>query len=105
MIFALLMLSTVCALAAEEDKENWTAWNKYLHDYRYYVHIGYNIGGTAPVGLPASIRTLHSYTLQPNFVLGVDAHHSISGKWGFLGGLHFENKAMRTDAGVNGYHM
>ena len=93
MIFALLMLSTVCALAAEEDKENWTAWNKYLHDYRYYVHIGYNIGGTAPVGLPASIRTLHSYTLQPNFVLGVDAHHSISGKWGFLGGLHFENKA------------
>ena len=105
MIFALLMLSTVCALAAEEDKENWTAWNKYLHDYRYYVHIGYNIGGTAPVGLPASIRTLHSYTLQPNFVLGVDAHHSISGKWGFLGGLHFENKAMRTDAGVKGYHM
>ena len=105
MIFALLMLSTVCALAAEEDKENWTAWNKYLHDYRYYVHIGYHIGGTAPVGLPASIRTLHSYTLQPNFVLGVDAHHSISGKWGFLGGLHFENKAMRTDAGVKGYHM
>ena len=105
MIFALLMLSTVCALAAEEEKENWTAWNKYLHDYRYYVHIGYNIGGTAPVGLPASIRTLHSYTLQPNFVLGVDAHHSISGKWGFLGGLHFENKAMRTDAGVKGYHM
>ena len=105
MIFALLLLSTVCALAAEEDKENWTAWNKYLHDYRYYVHIGYNIGGTAPVGLPASIRTLHSYTLQPNFVLGVDAHHSISGKWGFLGGLHFENKAMRTDAGVKGYHM
>ena len=105
MIFALLMLSTVCALAAEEDKENWTAWNKYLHDYRYYVHIGYNIGGTAPVGLPASIRTLHSYTLQPNFVLGVYAHHSNSGKWGFLGGLHFENKAMRTDAGVKGYHM
>ena len=105
MIFALLMLSTVCALAAEEEKENWTAWNKYLHDYRYYVHIGYNIGGTAPVGLPASIRTLHSYTLQPNFVLGVDALHSISGKWGFLGGLHFENKAMRTDAGVKGYHM
>ena len=105
MIFALLMLSTVCALAAEEEKENWTAWNKYLHDYRYCVHIGYNIGGTAPVGLPASIRTLHSYTLQPNFVLGVDALHSISGKWGFLGGLHFENKAMRTDAGVKGYHM
>ena len=105
MIFALLMLSTVCALAAEEEKENWTAWNKYLHDYRYYVHIGYNIGGTAPVGLPASIRTLHSYTLQPNFVLGVDAHHSISGKWGFLGGLHFEKMAMRTDAGVKCYHM
>ena len=35
------------------------------------LHIGYNIGGTAPVGMPASIRRLNSYTLQPNLVLGV----------------------------------
>ena len=93
------MMCTLWAWAGDDNQEHWSAWNKYLHNYKYYVHVGYNIGGTAPIGMPASIRTLHSYTLQPNFTLGVDAHHVISGKWGFLGGLHFENKGMRTDAG------
>lgn len=104
-ICSLLMMCTMWAWAGDDNQEHWSAWNKYLHNYKYYVHVGYNIGGTAPIGMPASIRTLHSYTLQPNFTLGVDAHHVISGKWGFLGGLHFENKGMRTDAGVKGYHM
>ena len=74
-------------------------------DYQYYARIGYSIGGTAPLGMPASIRTLHSYSLRPNFSLGVDAWHPISGKWGYQGGVRFENKGMKTDAGVKGYHM
>ena len=103
---ALLMASfTATALAGNNDKSHWSAWNSYLHNYKYYVHVGYNIGGTMPIGMPASIRTLHSYTLQPNFSLGVDAHHAISGRWGFVGGIRFENKGMKTDAGVKGYHM
>lgn len=77
-----------------------TPWNKYLHGYQYQARVAYNIGGTAPIGLPATIRTLHSYTLQPNFSLGIDAYHPLSGKWGFVGGLHFENKGMKIDAGV-----
>ena len=55
----------------EESKR--TSWNKYLHGYQYQARVAYNIGGTAPIGLPATIRTLHSYTLQPNFSLGIDA--------------------------------
>ena len=47
----------------EESKR--TSWNKYLHGYQYQARVAYNIGGTAPIGLPATIRTLHSYTLQP----------------------------------------
>ena len=27
-------------------------------DLHYHVRLGYNIGGTAPLGMPASIRTL-----------------------------------------------
>ena len=71
------MMCTLWAWAGDDNQEHWSAWNKYLHNYKYYVHVGYNIGGTAPIGMPASIRTLHSYTLQPNFTLGVDAHHVI----------------------------
>ena len=87
----------------EESKR--TSWNKYLHGYQYQARVAYNIGGTAPIGLPATIRTLHSYTLQPNFSLGIDAYHPLSGKWGFVGGLHFENKGMKIDAGVKNYYM
>lgn len=61
----------------EESKR--TPWNKYLHGYQYQARVAYNIGGTAPIGLPATIRTLHSYTLQPNFSLGIDAYHPLSG--------------------------
>ena len=87
----------------EESKR--TPWNKYLHGYQYQARVAYNIGGTAPIGLPATIRTLHSYTLQPNFSLGIDAYHPLSAKWGFVGGLHFENKGMKIDAGVKNYYM
>lgn len=76
-----------------------------LHNYSYYARAGYNLGGTAPIGMPATIRTLHSYSLRPNFTLGLDAFHPFNAKWGVMFGLHFENKGMKTDAGVKNYHM
>ena len=78
------------------------AWNaiKLLHNYNYYARFGYNLGGTAPVGMPATIRSLDSYSIRPNFTLGVDAHHPFNDKWGIMFGLHFENKGMKTDATV-----
>lgn len=83
------------------------AWcgNNLWHDYSYYARLGYCLGGTAPVGMPATIRSLHSYTLRPNFTLGINAFHPFNDKWGFMIGLHFDNKGMKTDAGVKNYHM
>ena len=68
------------------------------------LHIGYNIGGTAPVGMPASIRRLNSYTLQPNLVLGVEADKALDEHWGLTLGLQIENKGMKEDARVKNYH-
>ena len=76
-----------------------------LHHFTYQARIGYNLGGTAPIGMPATIRTLHSYTLQPNLLLGIDAHYPLDNKWGLMFGLHFEGKGMKIDAGVKNYHM
>lgn len=76
-----------------------------LSSYTYYARMGYNLGGTAPIGMPATIRTLHSYKLRPNFTLGFDAYHPFDQRWGIMFGLHFENKGMKTDAGVKNYHM
>ena len=37
----------------------------------YNLRFGYSVGGTAPMGMPASIRSLDSYKLEPNFSLGL----------------------------------
>jgi hypothetical protein len=69
------------------------------------VRLGYGIGGTAPVGMPATIRNLNSYTMQPNFSFGADIQKDFTSHWGIMSGIHIENKGMKTDATVKNYHM
>lgn len=81
------------------------ALGRFLGSCHYQARIAYNIGATTPLGMPASIRTLHSYTPQPDFGIGIDASHALSGPWGLNVGIRLEQKGMKTDAGVKGYHM
>lgn len=76
----------------------------FLDGMVYDVRLGYNIGGTAPIGMPAEIRKLNSYTLQPNVQIGVDAQKRIDSQWGVMLSLLFENKGMKEDARVKNYH-
>lgn len=76
-----------------------------LNDMSFYWRIGYAVGGNAPLPMPATIRSLNKYVLQPNMSIGVDAHRRIGNHWGILAGIHFENKGMHTDADVKNYHM
>ena len=105
------ILSILLITAANTPTFGWTNQygevksNSLLRNYSYYVRGGYNLGGTAPIGMPATIRTLHSYSVRPNFILGFDAFHPFNDSWGIMFGLHFENKGMKTDAGVKNYHM
>ncbi len=69
------------------------------------VRLGYAIGGTMPMGMPASIRGLNSYTLQFNPSLGIDVTHHLKGDWYIMAGLQLENKGMEEDAQVKNYHM
>lgn len=71
----------------------------------YKVRFGYNIGGTSPLPMPATIRKLNKYTLQPNYSLGFDVQKNIKGRWGAQVGLLLENKGMKTDAKVMNYRM
>ncbi|MDD6866066.1 MAG: porin family protein, partial [Prevotella sp.] len=65
----------------------------------------YNIGGTAPIGMPNTIRKLNKYTFKTNISFGLDVQKDLWGRWGLLTGLHIENKAMDIDATVKNYHM
>ena len=44
----------------------------------YQVRLGYNIGGTAPVGMPAEIRSLDKFKLKNNCLLGLDAYKPLT---------------------------
>lgn len=37
------------------------------------ARVGYNIGGSTPVPLPETIRSIDSYSLTPSFMVGFDA--------------------------------
>ena len=76
-----------------------------LDNMSFYWRIGYSIGGNAPLPMPATIRSLNKYSLQPNMSIGVDAHRRIGDHWGLLAGIRFENKGMHIDADVKNYHM
>lgn len=90
----LLMTGVVCA-RGEGIFDNLT----------YYGRLGYSLGGTAPIGMPETIRSLSKYTIKANITIGLDAYKPLGGKWGIMGGFHIETKGMGTDARVKNYSM
>ena len=76
-----------------------------LEELQLRARAGYSIGGTTPVPLPETIRSIDSYSLTPSFMAGIDAQLPLNQKWGISVGLHFENKAMSSDVTTKAYHM
>ena len=91
----------------EHNKSSFVCQNlkNFFHNFESYGRLGYSIGGTAPMGMPAEIRKLNKFILQPNVSFGVDGLKPVSERMGLLVGIHFENKAMHIDASVKNYHM
>jgi len=69
------------------------------------ARVGYNIGGTTPIPLPETIRSIESYSLTPSFMVGFDAMLPINQQWGIMMGLRFENKGMKVAANTKAYYM
>ena len=78
---------------------------KVIENIQLKVRAGYNIGGTAPLGMPSSIRSIESFKLTPNFMGGIDAMYPLSEKFGLQTALHFEIKDMDGEVTTKGYHM
>jgi len=67
--------------------------------------VGYSIGGTAPLGLPATIRSIESFKLTPNFMVGADCMYRLTDRFGLLAALRYEIKDMDGEVTTKGYHM
>ncbi len=71
----------------------------------YDIRFGYSIGGSMPIGMPATIRSLDKYSLVGNIQLGIDVYKKFTDKWGLATGLRIESKGMSIEATVKNYHM
>ena len=69
------------------------------------ARVGYAIGGTAPLGIPATIRSIESFKLTPNVMVGADVMYKLSARFGLQAALHFEIKDMDSEVTTKGYHM
>ena len=70
------------------------------------LRIGYNFGGTSPLSLPASIRSIDAF--RPTFSPCIGAEMTIPvvrGQWSVVGGIRLENKGMDAEVTVWGYRM
>ena len=76
-----------------------------LDSLQLKARAGYNIGGTMPIPLPETIRSIDSYSLTPSFMVGLDAMLPLTQQWGIMTGLRFENKGMKGDVTTKAYFM
>ncbi|MEG1617767.1 MAG: porin family protein [Bacteroidales bacterium] len=86
---------------AETEGLRWS----YLRGLEYRLKAGFNIGGIAPVPLPAEIREINSYDPTLQIAVEGDIVKWIDKRYGILLGLRFESKGMKTDARVKNYGM
>ena len=100
-----MMKKTIITLTAMLLLSSAAHTEGFLSNIGLKARFGYNIGGTAPVGLPATIRGLNKFAIIPNLQIGIDVTKPLSSAWGLETGLRLENKAMEIDADVKNYKM
>lgn len=101
----LLLLITCCGSVYGQQDRNQGLVTSSLKGLEYSIKAGFNIGGTAPLPLPAEIREIQSY--NPTVALAIEGNITkyFDKKWGITTGLRLETKGMKTDANVKNYHM
>ena len=88
-IFTFLFVSTTSVFAQQEDA--WQKWGptKGLKAGGFIARVGYVIGGTTPLPLPAEIRKISGFSPRGGVSLGIDGYRMFSKRWGVSMGAHF----------------
>lgn len=73
--------------------------------WEWSAGVGYNLGARTPMGMPAEIRGLNSYTPQPCFSVGAYSTYMANAKWGARTGLMYECKGHKAGIEVRNYKL
>ncbi len=75
------------------------------NDIEYNVGLGFNIGGTMPIGMPAEVREIGSYMPTANIQIGGYATKMFNDRWGARVGIRLEQKGHNVEIDVKNYRM
>lgn len=108
----LLLVAALCCntgTAATPDSDNGKIDNLLraaIKGWHIRLGAGFNLGGTAPMPLPAEIRSIEGYNPGMNIAIeGAVQKQFDASKWGMALGVRLEKKGMTTDAYTKNYHM
>lgn len=105
-ILLITILSLVLQTAQAQQQRNQALINSDKNGWEYQLRAGVNLGGITPMPLPREIRAINHYsprinaTLQGRFTKWLDSNPSI----GMSAALQLEQKGMKTESRVKGYH-
>lgn len=102
---ALAAATALTTNAATPDK--WEQWGPAHHNgtIDYTLRLGYTIGGTMPLPLPAEIRSIGAFSPKGGATVAFDLTRMLSRRWGLNAGLHLFQQGFHTAADVKGYKM
>lgn len=100
-----ILITSIISKAQNSEPDN-LKWSS-LQDFEYEIYAAVNIGGSAPIPVPAEIRHIDGYNPNLNLQIGttVTKWFTPSRRWGVAIGLRFEEKGMKTRATVKNYGM
>lgn len=107
--YIICTISVLCIpfMVHAQQERNESILRSYLRGLEYEVKAGFNIGGTAPLPLPAEIRSIDSYS--PNIAVAISGEVTKwmgeKKTWGLAIALRLENKSMSTKATTKNYGM
>ena len=85
----ILTAALLTALAARVQAQN-------SQNFDLNLQLGYNIGATAPIPIPAEVRKINSYNPKFNPSLGLTLSYGFNDKWGVGAGVAVDWKGMRV---------
>jgi len=102
--FLLAFIALVLPVRAQEERSAEVIRSS-LIGLEYRVKAGFNLGGTAPMPVPAEIRSIESYNPTLAFAIEGDVTKWLNNRFGLITGIRFESKGMKTDAMVKSYQI
>lgn len=98
-------LLTFCQQIYAQDSLSVHCPERILSRITYGLHLGVNLGGMAPLGIPDEVNSINRFLPLPGVSAGVHARYPLTSRWALETTPRFEMKRMEVRADVTHYSI